>query len=170
MSETPSNSVNAVRESSWLLDIMKDSDVWHRLESKHLLYAQAGREFVVWTSINDQPVIKDIYKVSGVDLTLTKGLSVFLTSLVAHSDETLVIGCCPKQLKVKVFLWVPAFADIRFTPTDYSQGGKSRRMLSVPFFAKVASNPNKYLIEGGSYFSTMQEFKQLWPNVPVEVA
>ena len=168
MSESPANSPNAIREASWLLELMKDNPLWQKRESKHLLYAQPDREFVAWSVRQGQAQIDDVLSIHAAELSLSEGITLVLagqsgfTTLVRH-QPTLVPS-------LGIFVWVPAFTDLRFTPADYALGGASKRTLSVPFFVKVASNPHKHLVEGGDYFSTMQEFKQLWPDYPVEVA
>lgn len=168
MSESPANSPNAIREASWLLDLMKDNPLWQKLESKHLLYAQPDRIFVAWSVHQGQAQVTDVLTIHAAELSLSEGI---VLVLAGQSGFTTLVRHQPALIpSLGIFAWVPAFTDLRFTPADYALGGASKRILSVPFFVKVASNPHKHLVEGGDYFSTIQEFKQLWPDYPMEAA
>jgi hypothetical protein len=166
MSETFPNTQaeRLARETSWVSDIMSGNTRWNRLGTVHRLYAQLGRKFVVWKYSKGVPVILDTLRVTNLSMAPSTGVSIHLSSL-ASAEASSTISQMPFELSAaNVFAWTQAWTDVRFAPTEYAAGGASHRSLSVPFCVKVASNPKKHLVEGGAYFSSVQEFAALWPN------
>jgi hypothetical protein len=162
LSQTPADKVNL--EKSWIADLMAGNTRYARLNSTHRLYAQLGREFVVWKCHGKLPVIQDILRVTDISMSPQKGVKISMDS--SKSQPTTEVGHTPHEMpSATVFGWVPAFPDIRFAPCEFAQGGCSPRNLSVPFCVKVASNPKKELVENGAYFSSLAEFRELWPDV-----
>lgn len=167
LSYTPADKVNL--EKSWVADLMAGNTRYARLHSMHRLYAQLGREFVVWKARNGEPTIQDILRVTDISMSPQKGIKISLESSKAGQPNT-EIGHTPHEMPAAtVFGWIPAFPDIRFAPCEFAQGGCSPRHLSVPFCVKVASNPKKDLVENGAYFSSLVEFRELWPDVAREL-
>lgn len=170
MSETLSKTPDKVNlEKSWVADLMSGNTRYARLQSMHRLYAQLGREFVVWKCHNKIPVIQDILRVIDITMSPQKGIKIVLESSKTGQPTTEINHTPHEMPAATVFGWVPAFPGIRFVPCDFSLGGCSPRQLSVPFCVKVASNPAKDLVENGAYFSSLTEFRDMWPDVAREI-
>ncbi len=78
--------------------------------------------------------------------------------------EKIQVGQKPIEASPGVFLWIPAFADVRFTPFPFEEPDNARR-LSVPLCIKTLGRSDSALIEGAPYASLLSDFRPTWPGI-----
>ncbi len=150
-------------ELEWLAAAMVGNKQWASNRSTHRVYVHEGSEIVVWSS-NDghTPSPKAIYRVVGLEMTATRGITIGLKS--PECALQVVTGKPHTLLGTDVFLWVPAFSDVRFTPRPFGDPESIRR-LSVPICLKAPTNPLSIIKPDTMYVTERREFIKQWPGV-----
>lgn len=148
-------------EQAWVDYLMGQSIDWHLFRSTHKMYLYEGKVLVVWKHVNGQPCVKGLLRVRSVDLSFTVGLRLELQD--TKTGYAFWIDAQPKEALPGIFLWTPAFCDVRFTPMRYDLPDSTRR-LTIPMCCKTRSRSDRPQ-EGHSYILPLKEFSQLWPNV-----
>ncbi len=138
---------------------LKGNPDWWKFRCTSRTYLYHHRPMVVWDYIAGQPVIFDVLRVGEVGIGWQGGLTVILES--AKSDRQYTVGALPRAEIPGVFLWIPAFGDVRFGQMNYSAAGSTRR-LTIPLCYRTH---HKDLRDGARYLSGLKEFKAAWPDV-----
>ena len=134
--------------------------LWGSLRSTLRTSASFKRAFVVWQLAEDGP--KALYTLSPLDFgaTFQGGLRLVLST----PNGPLTVGHVPVKLPdVDVFVWLPQFSELRWSPYDYTDPTAGRQ-LTVPVCFKVASNLIKYPTIGDVYVSTATQLRQHFPQ------
>jgi hypothetical protein len=142
-------------EQAWNDAIMAGNVQWSRYRSTHRIYVHEGSELVSWFVKNGAPAVLSVRTVTCIAVHADRGVMVTVGNFTA--------AAVPATLD-DVFLWVPAFSEIRFAPVDH-QKPFSRRRLTVSLCMKTATNPNSRLMEGACYLTGKQEFQRTYPGV-----
>jgi len=134
---------------------------WNLFKSTHLMFAHEGMTFVLYQITNGAPHLLDLLRVDEVGVSFSAGLAVTFAS--AQTGNRYTANGLEREVLPGIFLWTPAFAEVRFAPMKYDLPGASRR-LSVPLCAKMRSRFDTPR-EGHRYIATMKEFCHSWPNI-----
>ncbi len=155
-------------ENSWANDLMQGNQAWFDLHSVHRLHGTVGSEFIIWRYTNvGEPQVMQTLRINQITADDAFGLEMWVGRHFEDSSS-FAVGHNPRQHPdFKLFLWIPAFADIRYAPKEFKDGGRAPRQLRIPFCAKVVSNSSIKLVHNGVYIHTVKEFKNLWPTVSI---
>lgn len=148
-------------ELLWTNHRCKGVPNWDDYRSTHRIYVYEGLGLVYWEGRQGQPRILDTLTVRSVALSFDRGLTL---DIVPRNAAHLRAGPNPKELLPGVFLWTPAFADVRFTPLHFADLDGTRR-VTAPLVLKTRRNPKEGPAEGIRYLSTLKEFRALWPDI-----
>lgn len=147
-------------QRAWLDHKMSHSIDWNLYQSTHMLFVEDGTTLVLWRHTEHGPHVLNVAKVESASLNVRSGLMVGLSD---KEGKRYTITADPKEVLPGVFLWTPAFCEVRFTPRLFAEPDGPRR-LTLAVCAKMRSrcdNP----VEGHRYVATMREFAAIWPNV-----
>ena len=146
-------------EQSWLDYKLSGSIDWNTFRSTHKLHLAEKKTLVVWDFIDGAPRVHSILRLQEVKLGFGSGLTL---GLEADDSTRYSVTATPQQLLPGVFLWTPAFCDIRFAPMRYDTPDSTYR-LTLPMMCKTRSRADRPQ-EGHRYILTMGEFAKQWPN------
>jgi hypothetical protein len=141
---------------------MSHSINWNLFQSYHLMFVEEGTELVVWNHMPNGPQVVQVAKVTKVGLSFHSGLLIGLTDA---AGAYYTVKAYPREALPGVFLWTPAFSDVRFAPRKFADPD-SPRVLSLALCAKMRSRFDRP-VEGHRYVSTMKEFRAVWPTTPI---
>jgi hypothetical protein len=146
-------------ERTWTDHRMAHSINWNLYRSTHLHYLKENKELLVWELTSGEPKVLHVLKVISVGLTFASGL---FATLQDGQGRNYTVGATPREIISGVFLWAPAFSELRYTPTKYAEPGLERH-LTFPMCSKTLSRADAP-VEGHRYVSTIREFCRAWPN------
>jgi hypothetical protein len=151
-------------ERQWVNQMMAGDDIFWSLQCVHRDYLRVRRHFVQWTIKNGEPVLDALLIVNQIGMT-DQGLwaDIEIATLGDPRTKTFRITHMPRLTPLGVYLWIPAHAEVRYTPTDYSNV-HSTWSISIPLLAKTMHNAATGQFEGSSYFASKDEFIALWSN------
>lgn len=148
-------------ELQWTNHRCKGVPNWDDYRSTHRIYIYEGLGLVYWEARGGVPRILNTYTVRDIALFFDTGLRI---GLQAQNGLVLKVGANPKELLDGVFMWTPAFADVRFAPLRFADPDGSRR-VTAPLVLKTRKNPKEGPVEGVRYLSTLKEFRAFWPDI-----
>lgn len=146
-------------ERAWTDQRMASSINWHLYRSTHLHYVSENAPLLVWDYLEDRPRVVSVLTVVAVGASFSGG--VFL-SLRDGEGRTYSVNSTPREVVSGVFLWIPAFAELRFLPPKHASAD-SPRQLTLPMCGKTLSRADAP-VHGHRYLSSMKEFCRTWPN------
>ena len=136
-------------EQQWVDHLMLSSRDWPTCRSTHRFYLQEGAELVVY---DEHLQARALWSVQDIRLSSTAGVSFALGEIRISSH--------PTKLAPSLYIWVPAFADVRWAPETYADPTSPRR-LTFPVCIKTATNPTLGLKSGAFYLAERQVFLSL---------
>lgn len=139
----------------------RDAEAWHMSQSTHRIHVEQGSQMIYWESVDGQPRILDTVEVARLDASFISGLTLTLDT---RQHGPLIINAYPNQALPGVFMWLPAFVDVRFTPRTYTRPGDGRR-VTLPLILKTKNRSDRAPVDGVRYLSSVFEFCRLWPNI-----
>ncbi len=150
-------------EKSWLELQMADDALWRRLRVVHRNYVLPSSRFVVWAVEQNRPVILQTWQVHSFALH-QRGLSIVLqdADLPGRLQD---LSHDPVQLPGHdIFLWIPAFSEVRFTGKLFADPLRDRR-VSMPLMSRQAARPDQLITAPGTrFFSSQKDFLKYWPS------
>lgn len=151
MDRTTQKTDKTALERGWLDDMMRDKAEWPRCLSTHRIYVEQGSELTVWQH-GAPPVALGTATVKDIRTSFEHGIELQVDDIVITSR--------PLRLAPCLFVWIPAFADVRYAPSEFANP-KSRRRMTVPVCIKMTSNADVELVEGAYYLSLQKKFLEL---------
>ncbi len=161
---SPKAQKNLVQERRWLSRRVAGDAVFAGLLNTRRGHVYFGEYFVYWSVVGGQPAMKALMRVDNIHLG-ESGLSVRLGVVRPGQEEVETFFFGHQPLKVSgldLYLWLPAFAEVRYTPMDYSNP-ESKFHVSVPIVIRSLNRSDEGQDEGCSYFASKSEFVALWP-------
>lgn len=148
-------------EKNWTATLMEGTRQWLSNRSSHRIYVFEGDELVVWSTPDGQrPIVDHTLTVSSIGLTSTTGIVIRVVS--REKSIALVAGYLPQQVPdTDVFLWVPAFSDVRFAPRRFDEPLSPRR-LTVPLCIKSPTNHLTDMKLNTFYVTERRDFVRQW--------
>lgn len=138
-------------EKGWLDYMMRDDLEWAECFSIHRIYVTQGTLLTLWQNGN-KPLTVATAQITGATLNLEQGIKLNL--------DDVVVGSKPVRLAPHLFAWVPAFSDVRFTPSEHNDP-RSRRRMTVPLCIKTLTNPERSRAPGAYYLTKASDLPAL---------
>lgn len=153
-------------EQAWLKPFVDSIPEWDSLRFTQRPLARSGKTFVLWRlDDNLQPEILDKLTVTSFTCNTTGPAMMFC----AEKGPGVLVQEAPVQLHGhQIYLWLPAFMDLRFAPYSYDHGDPTKRLLSWRFVLRSMGNPEmvEKRVPGQVFLSEGSSFHKLWPAVP----
>lgn len=147
----------------WLSDKMANHPNWRAsLPPARSMIVHQGKCLVVWKMSASGPRIVDMLKVANVQASFTSGLVLTLTS--GTFGENFIVTAHPREILTDVFMWIPPFADVRFTPMSFTNDDSVWRM-TLPMLLRTSGGTEPQL--GQVAVSTLKEFRAQWPEIAI---
>lgn len=137
-----------VLEQGWLDHMMRDDAEWSKCRSTHRIYVQKDQPLTVWQH-GAPPTALGSAVVSDIRMSFEGGIELQVDDIIITSR--------PTRLAPGLFVWIPAFADIRYAPSEYADP-RARRRMTVPVCLKSMSNPDVEPTKGAYYLSKQADF------------
>ncbi len=151
-------------DRGWTNEVMKGDKLFLSLANTRRDHAYVGRHFVAWTMVDGGPVINTLFEIQRVGIS-EHGLNVTVGIARPNVDgiEHIRITTHPTKVPhLDLYLWLPAFAEVRYIPINPED--PSRRRCSLPMLIKHRHRPDHAQHEGYPYFASKGDFLALWPE------
>lgn len=150
----------AVREAT-----PDDADAFQGLRHGSRMFVYPDKLLIAWSldaGLHDGVTIHNVYRVTGIDCDFLEGIRLVLCD---QQDQRHLISHVPIRLPgLDVFLWMPAFNEVRFTPKDWFKPMRPTQFrvgLNFKQTRSLAGGPE----EGCHYFSELVDFRRRFPHL-----
>jgi hypothetical protein len=147
-------------QRGWNDQKMANSIDWGLSKSSRLLFVTEHSTLVLWTYTAAGPQLGKVLQVTGVALSFRQGVMIELTD---SDGAHYTINAEPRQHLPGVFLWTPAFSEVRFVPRQFETPDGPWH-LTLALCLKTRSRSDQP-VEGHTYLSPMKEFNDTWPGI-----
>lgn len=138
-----------------------DRGLWFSLRHTSRTHAHIRKTYIVWHLADGKAEILDVLRLADADLSVNYGMSV---TFQRRDGTRAVFNSTPSRLTgLDVFIWVPAFATVRWCPEDWEQPG-ARRLLRLPLSFKQTRSLADGPVQGPHYLSELADFTRLNPE------
>lgn len=152
------------QEKKWATQMMLGNDHFFRLTRNRRLTAREGRIFVAWERQNGDAQIRALFRVSEITLSTTEGVRILLDVSTPNDSYQMALSHRPRRAApLDLYLWVPAFNGMRYTPLNYSNP-LGPRLLHIDLVSRTAGNPDTDHQDGVLCLETVEEFSKRWPQ------
>lgn len=151
MDRQNTNNNKIALEQGWLDYMMRGNPEWAKCRSTHRIYVQQGLPLTVWQH-GEKPTALGSASINDIQISFENGIEL-------HLDD-IVIGAKPIRLAPHLFIWIPAFSDVRYAPSEHNDP-RSRRRMTVPICMKSLTNPERDPLAGAYYLSKQAHFYSL---------
>lgn len=144
-------------QTRWLNHRMAGNPLWRRdMPSPRIVKLAEAKTFIAWRlDAAGQPDVLDVLRVSDIEASFTRGLSVLFTN--STSSSVVRITTYPREIVPGVFAWLPPYSEVRHCPHN-PQDPASAWRLTLPMFVRDT-------VGSPATFSSLKEFRDRWPNV-----
>lgn len=152
-------------ETLWASNLVapEHRDAWCKLHSTHKTFANSKSMFIVWKLVDGQAQQLHMLEVSAGMMSMQRGITLQLTRINEPGTKVIEISHSPTPiLDTDVFIWVPFFCNLRWTPRDYDKSHDAR-FVRLPICIKTKSNFSNAPTEGHVYVTSLKRFKKEWP-------
>jgi hypothetical protein len=118
---------------------------------------------IAWMMVKGSPQVKEVFHVTGADLSLQDGVWVKMQPQIAKGLAHLVTHV-PRQLPgLKVFAWVPYFIELRYASIDWDNPN-APKALRLPVCFKMQEMPAHPHMESLDYLTELHVFRDMFPQ------
>lgn len=143
-----------------------DRALWQAARYTIRPYVYFNKVLIAWTVVKGEPQIKEVFKVTGVDMSFQGGVALRMYANVAKREITLTHS--PRRIlpNLDILAWVPFFNEIRFASADWGDLS-SKKNLRLHVCLKMRENGDDMrveLVEGQDYLSELHVFREMFPQ------
>lgn len=140
----------------------EDRTLWNEARFTIRPYVYHDKIFIVWSYKGGQPVIKDVFTVTNVEVSFQDGFWLKMLSKV-HKGREVMVSHSPRRLPgLNVFAWVPYFMETRFASADWEDPTLTRTLRIQACF-KMAGKPDKFF-EEQEHLTELHVFRETFPS------
>lgn len=148
-------------ERSWNDSLLASDPMWRRLSFTSRIYVQQDQDLVLWEYHDGKAFPLALLTVTGFGLSADQGPTLTLQQITHRHPY--IISTLPYAVIEGIYLWIPSFAGIRYTPRDYKDAASPRR-LTVPLCIRTLHRPHQP-VNGARFLTSLTEFRKAWPDV-----
>jgi len=132
---------------------------WRDFRNTARDYLHHLKRFVIWDAKDGQPQLVDLIRAEHIGISWSGGLEAIFKS--ARYETEFTVTNLPQEHIEGIFMWIPHFADVRFTPFQFSDP-KSPKRLTLPIcFRTHHSNAR----ENSRHITEFKAFNQMSPGI-----